>query len=260
MEALEQLPMSGGSLVLASLVVCAGTALQAATGVGLGLLAGPILILTLDSQTAIFVAILLNLMVSLALLPQERGEILWSPLRQLLAGTFIGVPVGWFLLQQMSAMTLKLFVAAVVLGAGLQLVLAGRSGRAQSAPQDRPLTTVLGGGVSGVMSGCLAIPGPIALWTLLRQGQPPRLIRATLRALFIFSYGAAFAIHFGFGSHDTDGWIVLATLLPALVIGLGLGAIIKRRVAETMLLNAFKVLLLAMGASLLLKGLADVAT
>jgi uncharacterized membrane protein YfcA len=258
MEALEQLPLSGGSLVLASLVVCAGTALQTATGVGLGLLAGPILILTLESQTAIVVAILLNLIVSLALLPQERGEILWSPLRQLLVGTLIGVPVGWLLLQQMDAMTLKLFAAVVVLGAGVQLVLVGKGAAAQSAPQDRPLATTLGGGVSGIMSGCLAIPGPIALWTLVRQGQPPRLIRATLRALFVFSYGAAFLVHFGFGSRDTGSWIVLATLLPAVAIGLGLGAIIKRRVAETILFNAFKILLVAMGASLLWKGLSNV--
>jgi len=106
----------------------------------------------------------------------------------------------------------------------------------------------------------LAIPGPIALWTLVRQGQAPRAIRATLRALFVLSYGAAFLVHFGLSGQDTGIWIVLATLLPAVVIGLGLGTIIKRRVAETILLNAFKILLVVMGASLLWKGLGNVAS
>ena len=260
MAALEQFPLWGGPLVLASAVVCAGTALQTATGVGLGLLAGPVLILTLDGQTAIFVALLLNLIVSLLLLPQERAEILWPPLRQLSLGSLIGIPLGWYLLLQMDAMTLKLVAALVVLAAGLQLFLAGRRQDAGSTPQERPLFTVLGGGVSGIMSGCLAIPGPIALWTLVQQRQTPRSIRATLRGLFVFSYGAAFLIHFALGEglvHSTKngGWTVLALLLPALVVGLLLGSWLKKHIAEAILLNLFKVMLVAMGASLIWKGL-----
>ncbi len=60
----DELPLTLGVLALTSLVVCAGTVLQVATGVGLGLLAGPVLILSLHSETAIFVAIILNLMVN----------------------------------------------------------------------------------------------------------------------------------------------------------------------------------------------------
>ena len=91
MALVEQLPLTLGALTLISLVVCAGTALQVATGFGLGLLAGPVLILSLQSETAIFVAIILNLLVSFALLPQERGEISWQPLRLLLVGTLVGI-------------------------------------------------------------------------------------------------------------------------------------------------------------------------
>ena len=61
----EQLPLTLGALALTSLVFSAGTALQVATGIGLGLLAGPVLILSLESETAIFVAIILNLLVSI---------------------------------------------------------------------------------------------------------------------------------------------------------------------------------------------------
>ena len=115
MEAsLDLLPLSLGALALTSLVVCAGTALQVATGVGLGLLAGPVLILSLPVESAIFVAIILNLSVSLLLLPQERGEISWPPLRLLLFGTLVGVPLGWLVLQALDAMTLKIFTGVVV--------------------------------------------------------------------------------------------------------------------------------------------------
>ena len=61
----EQLPLTLGALALTSLVGCAGTALQVVPGVGLALLDGPVLILSLESETATFVAIILNLLVSI---------------------------------------------------------------------------------------------------------------------------------------------------------------------------------------------------
>jgi len=131
---LEQLPLAVGPLALTSLVVCAGTALQVATGVGLGLLAGPVLVLTVQSETAIFVAIVLNLLISLA---------------------------------------------------------------------------------------------------LLRLGPPPA---------------------------DANPWLIVAALVPALAVGIGLGVLAKRAVPEHLLHRALRFLLLAMGISLLWKGLLDVST
>ncbi len=258
MAFIEQLPPTLGALALISLVVCAGTALQVATGVGLGLLAGPVLILSLQSETAIFVAIILNLLVSLALLPQEMGEISWPPLRLLLVGTLVGVPLGWLVLQQIDATTLKLFAGVVVLAAAVQLLLLHR--QAAGGGEASRLRTLVGGGVSGFMSGCLAIPGPVAMWTLLRHGMAPSPVRATLRALFVFSYGAALLAHVGFGGETAMGWSTVAALVPALAVGLALGVVVKRNVGEAALHVALRLLLLAMGLSLLWKGILDVTT
>ena len=256
MALVEQLPLTLGALTLVSLVVCAGTALQVATGVGLGLLAGPGLILSLPSGTAIFVAIILNLLVSVALLPQEKGDIVWPPLRLLLVGTLVGVPLGWLVLQQIEVTTLRLFTGAAVLAAAIQLLLPRRQTGVGKAAR---LHILVGGGISGFMSGCLAIPGPVAMWTLLRQNIAPSLVRATLRAVFVFSYGAAFLVHFGLGGETATGWSTVAVLVPALVAGGALGIVIKRRVGETTLFLALRLLLLAMGLSLLWKGILDVA-
>ena len=256
MALFEQLPLTLGFLALTSLVVCAGTVLQVATGVGLGLLAGPVLILGLQSQTAVFVAIILNLLVSLVLLPQEKGEISWPPLRLLLVGTLAGVPLGWLVLQQFEASTLKLFTGVVVLAAAIQLILLSRRAATGDDNSVR-LRTLVGGGVSGFMSGCLAIPGPVAMWTLLQRNIAPSQVRATLRALFVFSYGAAFLVHFGFGGETAAGWITVAALVPALAVGVALGGIAKRKIQESSLHIALRVLLLAMGVSLLWKGILD---
>ncbi len=252
----EQLPLTLGVLALTSLVVCAGTVLQVATGVGLGLLAGPVLILSLQSETAIFVAIILNLIVSVVLLPQERGEISWQPLRLLLVGTLVGVPLGWLVLQQIEATTLKLFTGIVVLAAAIQLILLRRQEAVGGGKAVR-LHTLVGGGFSGFMSGCLAIPGPVA-WTLLQRNISPSRVRATLRAMFVFSYGAAFLVHFGLGGETAAGWSIVAALVPALAVGNALGGVVKRNVREASLHVALRLLLLAMGLSLLWKGISDV--
>ena len=255
MEAsLDLLPLSLGALALTSLVVCAGTALQVATGVGLGLLAGPVLILSLPVESAIFVAIILNLSVSLLLLPQERGEISWPPLRLLLFGTLVGVPLGWLVLQALDAMTLKIFTGVVVLVAAVQLLLTRRKALGKDSAR---LLTLVGGGFSGFMSGCLAIPGPVAMWTLLQGGIAPAVVRATLRALFIFSYGLAFLVHIGFSGASPTSWRAVATLIPALAVGIVLGIFVKRYVKEANLQIALRLLLLAMGSSLLWKGISN---
>ncbi len=257
MALVEQLPLTRGVLALTSLVVCVGTVLQVATGVGLGLLAGPVLILSLQSETAIFVAIILNLIVSVVLLPQEKGEISWQPLRLLLVGTLVGVPLGWLVLQQIEATTLKLFTGVVVLGAAIQLILLSRQAAVGGGKSVR-LRTLMGGGFSGFMSGCLAIPGPVAMWTLLQRNITPSQVRATLRALFVFSYSAAFLVHFGLGGETATGWSTAAALVPALAVGVALGVVVKRNVREASLHVALRLILLAMGLSLLWKGILDV--
>ena len=86
----------------------------------------------------------------------------------------------------------------------------------------------------------------------------PAQVRATLRALFIFSYGAAFLAHVGLGGVPVAGWSTVVALLPALAVGVGLGAIAKRKIGETTLNAILRLLLVAMGLSLLWKGVSDV--
>ena len=83
-------------------------------------------------------------------------------------------------------------------------------------------------------------------------------MRATLRALFVFSYGAAFLVHFGLGGETAAGWITVAALVPALAVGVALGVVVKRKVRDATLHVALRLLLLAMGLSLLWKGILDI--
>lgn len=257
----QLLPLSPVALLVISVVVCAGATLQSATGVGLGLLAGPILVLYLPIENAIFVAIVLNLLLSVVLLPRERGEIALKPLRVLLIGTLVGIPAGWLVLQQVGAPLLKVVCGGVVLAAAVQLqLLTRRPADIETHEERNSHVLVVGGMLSGFMSGCLAVPGPAALWALLRHHHAPHHVRATLRALFVLSYGVACVVHVGLGGLPGEGLYMVAALLPALVIGLAFGETAKRRLGNATLGAIFRLLLVAMGFTLLWKGMIDVSS
>jgi uncharacterized membrane protein YfcA len=248
------LPMTPVDWAMASALILVGSTLQAATGVGLGLIAGPILVLTLGGSAAIFIAIMLNLALSLLLLPQESGEVLRPQLLTLTLGAIVGIPLGWLILQQLAPLTLKTVAGVIVLLAALQLLstrFRGNGDQNSAGPASGRLTLLLGGLVSGVMCGCLAIPGPAALWAMLRCGLPPLGVRATLRALFAISYAAAAAIHFGLDGIASQPWLETMVLLPAVLLGLGLALLIRRWIDAGTLGMVLNLVLLAIGISML---------
>ncbi len=257
MAVFAALPMTPADWAMASALVLVGSTLQAATGVGLGLIAGPILVLTLGGGAAIFIAIMLNLALSLMLLPQESGDVLWPEFRLLALATIIGVPLGWLILQQLTPLTLKWVAGIMVLLAALQLLATRFRGNADPGPdgaQGNRLVLLGGGLVSGLMCGCLAIPGPAGLWAALQSRMPPLAIPATLRALFAFSYAGAALIHFGLEGFDgiaDKPWLETMVLLPAVVLGLVLGLLLRRRVDEGTLRTVLYLLLFAIGVSML---------
>ncbi len=64
--------------------------------------------------------------------------------------------------------------------------------------------------------------------------------------------------HFGLGGETAASWSTVAALVPALAVGVALGVVAKRNVREATLHFALRLLLLAMGLSLLWKGISDV--
>ncbi|MEM7445542.1 MAG: sulfite exporter TauE/SafE family protein [Pseudomonadota bacterium] len=242
-------------LAIAFGLVTLGATLQVATGVGLGLIAGPSLLFFLDGSAAILTAIILNLVLSACLLPTEIRDVAKRPLAELCLWACLGIPVGCVLLLLADATVLKIVSGMVVLFAVAQL-------RLFSAPESqgadgRPRTMHLGGAVSGVMTGALAVPGPIALWTLLSSGMNPAALRATLRAYFVVAYGVALIIHVAL-SRDLQESIGLSlVLLPAVLLGIGLGIAGRKAIGPDRLRGILELVLLIMGLSLLTRGVWD---
>lgn len=85
-------------------MVAMGALLQMTTGVGLGLIAGPFLLLIMQAPSAIQTAILLNLLLSVIILPTEIHLVDHAILKSLTFWACLGIPLGAILLSPMIAL------------------------------------------------------------------------------------------------------------------------------------------------------------
>ena len=268
---------------LTAAVVLLGSLLQSATGMGLGLLVAPVLLLVMDSVAAVTVAVVLNLLVSAALLPAERRDVAVPSLLPLLAGCLLGIPAGLWVLDSVDLDTLKLLAGIGVSAAAAQLLwrsrraargsggggpgLAARGsgdgaralaarGSGNGAPALAARATIASAGLlSGIMTACLAMPGPALMWGMGSLGLDPRVIRANLRALFTVAYGVTLASHLLGGIRASEFVAVSAALVPALVAGAVLGHRAKSRLSDRALRVALEIILLVMGVTLIASAL-----
>ncbi len=245
--------------LIAQVAVLLAAILQAATGVGLGLIVGPALILVMGSKSAIQVAIILNMSLSILLLPGEIREIHWPSLKTLILGAVLGMPAGLLLIGLLDLTGLKLFAAVAISLCGVQLLHSHRKHAATGTTQPAgPMTLPGASFASGIMTSSLAMPGPVAMWALVRGAINPSQIRATLRALFVVSYALALLGH---ALRGMDWRTVIDATLGlsiALAIGTLIGLVIKRRISEKALNAVLIGLLLVMGLSLFVKSLLEV--
>jgi len=244
--------LDGGAVLLPFVMVAIGAILQMTTGVGLGLIAGPFLLFVMDPASAIQTAIVLNLLLSVILLPWEWRHLALAPLARLIGWAAIGIPLGSVFLISVDGGTLKLVSGVAVLAAALQLTLTKAR---QPSPARRGRDIGIGGFVSGLMTGALAIPGPIALWSLLSSGLEPHAIRATLRAFFVAAYGLSFVVHFMLTGTDTKALSASVTLSPAVLTGMLIGVFMRRHSSPVRLAKLLELVLFLMGASLVIKGI-----
>lgn len=233
---------------MAAFAVLCASALQTATGAGLGLVAAPALLLALQSTEAVHVAVILNLALSLALLPSERHQIPVRPLVALTCAALVGIPLGAWLLHSVGVRTLTLIAGVTVLLGAAQLLVQRRD-----QPVAMPKATLgVAGALAGLMTAALAIPGPAALWGLARIGLPATEVRAVLRAFFALVYTVTLAVSASIGIE----WLLVLTstawMLPSLIFGAGIGVWLKRRASDAALRTAFIALLIVMGAALVL--------
>lgn len=227
--------MDPALLSLLGLAVFGAAMLQAATGIGYGVIAGPIFLVALNGAEAIQISALHNLAIALVLVPMLRGGVNRTVLLWLTVGSVAGIAVGLVLQDAMSIVALKLIAAAMVTFVALTLVADMRRTRG-SGPAAPPATaeTISVGTLAGIMGGMLAMPGPLAATWMSVRSFDKASVRATILAFFVFAYGAN-VLTYAFVSGFRTATLTLAvTLAPALALGIAAGAALSGRLSEAL--------------------------
>ncbi len=223
--------MESSFLVLHATVLLAAL-LQAATGIGFGVIAGPIVLMIINQGSAIQMTILLSLLVCLLLVPSLYRKADKTLLNRMLIGTVVGLPLGVYGFLQVSVDVLKLVAAlSVLLMAGF---VARHLGRDVSASRkiSHKWRDIGVGVVSGVMSVTLAMPGPAPAAHMSALRYTKEMIRATALVLFAFSYSAAISFQAAVVGVSLQTLSDTAMLLPATLVGVYLGRKATGRIRE----------------------------
>jgi len=204
----------------ATAVIAIASALQVATGMGMALVAAPLLAL-LDRHfvpvPTLFAVMLLSAAVSL----RERSNIDWSILPSAVSGLLVGCCGGATLLIALEGARLDRVFALLILGAVVVSLTGIR------VPVSR-IALWVGGTASGILGTMSGAHGPPI--ALVLQHEPPERLRATLCAFFTVGCAVSLLM-LGFGG--LLDWAEIEAgleFLPGVAVGLLIGPALSRRI------------------------------
>tara|TARA_Y100000589_G_scaffold328885_1_gene374015 strand:+ start:3155 stop:3880 length:726 start_codon:yes stop_codon:yes gene_type:complete len=234
-------------MIIIQLVVLSAAVLQAALGVGFGVLAGPILLLYFKSVDAVFINILLNLLIAGVLAPRLQSRRAVGIFPRLAFGTLVGLPCGVWILNIIEFNTLQ-FIA------GISVLLAAASIFGQKTSRCKKLDStglpLIIGWVAGLMGGSLGMPGPIPAGWMARRGYAKDTIRATLITLCFISYGGAILLHYFLSEIASSVFLQTLLLGPATIVGLYVGNKLIRILSEKFFRILIAIILICSAGSL----------
>ncbi len=220
-------------ILVLGIAIFGASALQAATGIGFGVIAGPVLLIVLNDGSAIQISVLLNLLIATLLAPSLRQKSDRRLLKSLLFGLMIGSPLGLLIYLQMDISLLKSFAGLVVLFT-LFLVLRGeRASRSLQSDVTGRFEQVSIGVIAGIMGGSLAMPGPVPAAWMSARGFDKDTVRATILVMFVVAYAIALLLQFALAEISTGTLILTAKLAPPTLAGIFVGQILSSRISET---------------------------
>ena len=207
------------AVLAATLVV--GAAVQGLVGLGVGLVSAPVVTL-LEPDLMPGLLLFMGFFTPVLTLLVDRSDIDWRGLAWSLPFRVPGTVVGVWLVTVVADRALGIAVGAMVL---LSVLVTWRTVR---VPMNR-WTLSLAGTVSGVTATTTSIGGPPI--AVIYQHEPATRIRSTLAVYF--AAGAVFSlVGLAIAGELTAAEVGLAALmLPALVLGLAVALVVRRRLA-----------------------------
>jgi hypothetical protein len=188
----------------------------------------PLLSLAWDVKSAVVTSTVLGTVAMLPLLIEVRQHVRLAAVATLLAGSLAGIPAGLLILDWIDPEALKILVGLTVIAASVLFyrVREVTGTRAGVAP------AVAAGAASGVLRASTSMGGPPAVFYLLGAERDVETFRGTLLAFSLPSSLVTIVGLAAVGRVTPDVVRTSVIVLPALVVGLVIGAWLRHRVRE----------------------------
>jgi len=229
-----------------ALALLIGATVQSLVGLGLGLVAAPVVTVV---QPDLMPELLLWLACAypLVTLADERADIHWTGLGWSLPPRVLGTAIGVAAVATFSPRILGLLVAVIVLVAVLVTWLAVR-------PPITRGSLITAGLLSGFSGTATSIGGPPM--AILYQDRPPRQIRTTLAVYFMVGAALSLAGLAIAGQLGLREALLAAVLAPVLPVGAALGRLLRRRLPSQHVRGVVLLVCAASAVVLLVRSLA----
>ena len=237
-------PLVTGALL--ALPVLAGAALQRSAGLGMALVASPVLVAVLGARDGVSYGNALQALLCVVVLVRTGRGTRWRAAGLLLAGALVGVPVGAVvvagtpeavLLVLVGGLALAAVVLALVPGAGA--FLRGTAGGLGS------------GALAGFVNATAGVGGPmISAYALARRWPPGEFVPTAQVVLLVVNLGALVAK--GPPPLPAAVWVVGGL---AVLVGAALGDVLAGRLSAATGRRLVTVIALAGGVATVLRGL-----
>lgn len=238
------------TLFLASGIVLMAAILQTGIGFGFAIIATPLLTLIYAPQTAIHINITLSLLISIIMLPVLARSVDWTLLTRLAIGSLAGAPVGLLFYVFADPGLMKMSIGVFI------LCVTGLIALRFSIRQNRR-NEYLAGILSGVFTASIGMPGPPLLIYFAAAKTDKVTLRATTLTFFLFVYVISLLLQLSAEPVDSSVWFICLTLIPVTVVGMALGQIMFRYLAQETVRAAALALLAATGIALLTSAMAS---
>src|SRR5580765_4121859 len=152
---------------------------SALTGMGFGLVLGPVAFALLEPEAAVLALIVLSIVVNLLVLLGERRRprVAWGETAPIVVASVPGAACGVLILRALPKSVLQIVVGVGVIAAGLVRVRARRNDIAAATGPGRGGARLALGFALGALTTSTSITGPpLALW-LSRRGYEPSVVR-----------------------------------------------------------------------------------
>jgi uncharacterized membrane protein YfcA len=209
---------------------------QTTTGLGFGMIVAPFLLVFYPPIDAIQITGALTLLIAAVMTPFGFKNIVKEELKNLAFGSAVGLILGTILLKfvPISSITISAFI---VLSYAFYRFVESHLIARKKLPNRVNLTTDNGGALqyglaSGLMGATLAMPGPMALIFLRKNGFNPEQVKATVFALMVASYSAMLILSAAVSGVSDAAWLGLGMYLVPTSLGLLTGFIISKYIPD----------------------------